>query len=614
MEYTLRSVPKFSNFVDLLAHARATFADKPLFGRLVDDALQWMTYAEFGVLVDRMRAGFHKLGIKPGDTIAIISNNRVEWAVGVHAAYGLGARIVPMYESQQRGDWQYVLADCDASVCLVPNNVVAERLAPLQKELPKLREVVIFEAPIDNPNSYAALYAYGAEHPVPARVPAGDEIGVVMYTSGTTGKPKGALLSQRALAMNVWSLVSTAQLTPEERACSFLPWSHIFGGCVELNAFLLAGVPSVIVPDPMLMQLYLPKVQPTVVFGVPRLWSKVYDSATKFFGKEPMFIDALHAGAKIRAGETPTQEEQTALDTAKTTIFPLILGALGGKLKYAASGAARLPREVGDFLDTLGLEVWEAYGMTETGGVAACPRFSKIRLGSVGRAMPEMRVEIDTSVPGGGPGEGEIIFYGPGVMTGYINQPEATAAILTKDGGVRTGDIGHVDEDGFLFITGRVKDLYKLENGRYVAPTLVEETLSLSPYILQSVVYGAGKSHNVALIVPDLQAVGQWAKEHGIEGEGTRLFSVPDVLALFESEVDKANRKLKDFERVKRFVIEPEELSTRNGMLTETAKLKRAPFNNKYGAVLEGLYPRGSEAPARRASYIEELQPAISAE
>jgi len=614
MQDTLNSVPKFSNLVDLLAHALQAFAERPLFGTLVDDELKWMTYAEFGVLVDDMRAGLHKLGIKPGDTVAIISNNRVEWAVGAHAAYGLGARIVPMYESQQRGDWQFILADCDASVCLVPNSAVAERLAPLHKELPKLREVVVFDASIDNPNSYAALYAYGAEHPVPVRVPAGDEIGVVMYTSGTTGKPKGALLSHRALAMNVWSLVSTVQLSPQERACSFLPWSHIFGGCVELNAFLLSGVPSVLVPDPGLMQLYLPKAQPTVVFGVPRLWSKVYDSAHKFFGNQPVFVDALRAGAKIRAGEPLTDDERTALETAKTSIFPLILGALGGKLKYAASGAAKLPREVGDFLDTLGLEVWEAYGMTETGGVAACPRFSGIRLGSVGLPMLESRVAIDTSVAGGGPGEGEIVFYGPGVMSGYNNLPEATAATLTADGGVRTGDIGRLDEDGFLYITGRVKDLYKLENGRYVAPTLVEETLSLSSYILQSVVCGAGKPYNVALIVPDLQTVTQWAKDHGIEGEGTQLFSVPDVLALFESEVDKANRKLKDFERVKRFVIEPEELSTRNGMLTETAKLKRTPFNHKYGPLLEGLYPRGSELPARRASYIEELQPAISAE
>lgn len=600
--------PEITTLTQLFDYAAGSFATRPLFGTLQGEEIQWTSYGEFGRLVDAFRSGLHKLGVQRGDAIAMISSNRVEWAVAAHAAFGLGAHVVPLYEVQGREDWHFILEDSSATLCLVANDMVAQRLQPLRAALPKLRDVVNFEAPLTAAHSYAGLIAYGTEHPYAKQAAKPSDIAVLIYTSGTTGRPKGVMLTHHSLASNITALLSTLVVEGNDSALSFLPWAHIFGGCIELNLVIITGSSTVLVPDPMLLPHYLPRAKPTVVLGVPRVWNKIYDGVSKLMAGQPVFQQALSARAKQRRGEAPSGEELEALASAEKDIFPMIRGVLGGRVRYAASGAAALSREVAEFMDTLGIAVYEGYGMTETGGVATSPPMNEIRLGSVGKALPGMRIVIDESAPGAGPEEGELVIYGPCVMAGYHNQPEATRATMTEDGGFRTGDMGRIDADGYVYITGRVKELYKLSNGRYVAPVPLEETLALSPYISQAVVYGSGKPHNVALLVPDLPAVAQWAKEQGIDADGEKLLSLQAVLSMLEAEVDKANRRFKDFERVKRFVIEPEELTSGNGMLTQTLKLKRRTFQDKYGDVLESLYPRKNALPPPRASYIRELQ------
>jgi len=606
------NTPTFSNLVQLLEASVERFADRELFGVLhldKGDQIDWTTYRQFGALVDQFRSGLHKLGVRRGDAVAVISNNRLEWAVAGHATFSLGAYFVPMYEAQAIEDWQYILGDSDATVVLVANSKVAERLAPLRSSLPKLREVINFEGSTDDPNSYASLLAYGATHPVPALYPDSKELAFLIYTSGTTGKPKGVMLTHHNLSSNVNSLLQTVVVSEVDRAVSFLPWAHIFGGSIELNLTIITGSSTVICPDGTQLAQYLPKVKPTILFAVPRVWNKIYDGVQKLFANQPVFHDALRARAKQRRNETPTAAELEALENAQKNLFPLIRGAFGGQLRYACSGAAALSREVAEFMDTLGIEVYEGYGMTETGGVTTSQPHGKIKLGSVGIPLPGVRLVLDTSVPGAGPGEGEVIVYGGGVMSGYYKQSDATSAALTADGGLRTGDIGRIDEDGYLFITGRAKELYKLENGKYVAPVPLEEALALSPYIAQAVVYGSGRPHNVALIIPDLPAISAWAKQNGIAAEGDALLSEPKVLGLLESEVDKANQSFKGYERVQHFVVDSDELSPVNGMLTQTLKLKRRAFNDKYAAVLDGLYASKSDPAAPRVSYIRELRP-----
>lgn len=604
--------PEFTNLVQLLSTTVDRFADRPLFGQLKGDDIVWTSYREFASMVANLRAGLHKLGVKPGDGVAVISNNRLEWAVGAHAAIGLGARYVPMYEAQDPEDWQYILNDADASILFVANDKVAERVEAIRGAVPHVRQVINFEGPESDPNSYLGLLAYGATQSVPTVTPKESDIAILIYTSGTTGQPKGVMLTHHNLASNVSALLSMVAVTDDDCGIAFLPWAHIFGGSIELNLTMVTGGRTVICPDAQQLSLYLGKVKPTILFAVPRVWNKIYDTVSKAFAAHPVFQGALAAKAKQRKGEQPSAAELEALAAAEKELFPLVRGAFGGRLRFACSGAAALSREVAEFMETLGIEVYEGYGMTETGGVATSQPYGQIRLGSVGKPLPGIRIELDKSVPGAGPDEGEVIVYGSSVMKGYYKKDDATRGTLTEDGGLRTGDIGRLDSDGYLYLTGRAKELYKLENGKYVAPVPLEEHIALSPYIAQCVVYGSNRPHNVALIVPDLPAISAWAKQNGITVEGEALLSEPKVRELLESEIDKANQEFKGYERVQRFVIETEELSAGNGMLTQTMKLKRKTFNEKYEPVLSSLYPRSSES-APRSSYIRELSPASKA-
>jgi long-chain acyl-CoA synthetase len=607
--------PKFSNLVDLLRSAREQYAARPLFGVLKGEALEWTTYEEFGKLVDAFRSGLATLGIRRGDRVAVISNNRLEWAVGAHAVYSLGAAYVPMYEAQLDKEWQYILADSEAKACLVANSGIKKRVEALRGVLPKLLHVIDFEGEASDPSSYAGLLTIGRNHPVPVVTPDASDIASLIYTSGTTGNPKGVMLSHLNLSSNLSGILEVADVQGDDRGVAFLPWAHVFGGCVELNLGFATGGSTAICGDPNRLQEYLARVKPTVLFAVPRVWNRIYAGVQKQMQSKPAaiksaFETAIEAKKKKKKGQSPSLRERLALAFAEKVIFPKILLAFGGELRFACSGAAALSREVAEFMECLGIDVYEGYGMTEGSGCTTAQPKGQPRLGSVGKPIPGVRILIDKEAPGAFGEEGEVVMYGPSVMRGYNKLEDVTKQTLTADGGLRTGDLGRLDSDGYLYITGRVKELYKLENGKYVAPVPLEEKLQLSPYISQCVVFGADKQHNVALIIPDQQAVQAWAMTHGMTETGEALFADPKVRALLEQEVAKYNGEFKGYERILDFVIDTEELTTQNGMLTPTLKLKRRQVVAKYKDVFDSLYPqRESGRPEPRASYIRELMP-----
>jgi long-chain acyl-CoA synthetase len=261
-------------------------------------------------------------------------------------------------------------------------------------------------------------------------------------------------------------------------------------------------------------------------------------------------------------------------------------------VRFAVSGAAALAPEVGEFIDTLGIVVLEGYGLTETtaGGTASKP--NERRIGSVGKPLPGMRIAIDTNVTTAEAGEGEIILYGPCVMRGYHNMPEQTRASFTPDGGLRTGDLGRVDADGYLFITGRVKELYKLSNGKYVAPAALEEKLQLSPYVAQSFVYGSDRPHNTAVIVADMPSVEEYCKRHGFSTheKPEQLLQMPQVRELFRHEIDRYSRDFKGYEQIRSFVLTAEPFTTENDLMTQTLKIKRRNVMTKFKGDLNALY------------------------
>jgi long-chain acyl-CoA synthetase len=298
----------------------------------------------------------------------------------------------------------------------------------------------------------------------------------------------------------------------------------------------------------------------------------------------------IAASAKKRKGLPLALHERFAQLAAEKLLVSKIKARLGGRMRFAISAAAALAPEIAEFIDALGIVVLEGYGLTEsTGGGTAC-RTGERRIGSVGKPLPGVHVELDKNVAAAGPDEGEIILRGPTIMRGYHNRPEQTLETLTEDGGLRTGDIGRFDSDGYLFITGRVKELYKLSNGKYVAPVPLEEKLQLSPHIAQAFVYGSDHTHNTAVIILDATNVKEHLQLTGVTANDNELPTLPAVRALIKKEVEHYNADFKGYEHIRDFVIDTTLFTTDNDMLTQTLKLKRRNVLGKYQTQLSALY------------------------
>ena len=583
--------PRYTNLVELFRIATQKHAGKPLFGTRGSSGWHWTSYAEFARMVDSARAALASMGVERGDRVAIIANNRLEWAVCAYGTYTRAAIYVPMYEAQLDKDWHFILQDSGAKVCFVAGDAVERRVKALQADLPALEQVINLDGP-----RYAQLL--DATAAIPSTAPADDDVAKVIYTSGTTGTPKGVCLTHRNLAANVSGVLEVAPVREGDRSLAFLPWAHVFGGAIELNALIALGGTIAICGQTDKLIEYLPEVQPTMLFAVPRIWNKIYDGVQKQVSGRPKAIQALfHAGLrakhKLKRGQTPTLGERLALPLAEKLIFSKVVARFGGKLRFAFSGAAALSREVAEFIDDLGIQVYEGYGMTESSG-ASTANAPECRIGSVGKPIPGVSIKLDPNAVGVGEGEGEVLIYGTGVMKGYYNNPQATSEALTADGGLRSGDLGRFDADGFLYITGRVKELYKLENGRYVAPAPLEEQLQLSPYISQTLIYGSDRPHNVALIVPEMSALQSWAQSNGVPSDPQALIAHPRTRELIRNEIESYSREFKGYEAIRSFLLSTEEMTTQNDMLTPTLKIKRRNVVAKYGPQLDALYAPGA--------------------
>lgn len=585
--------PRYTSIVTLLDQSVARYPNRPVFGTRTHSGWQYISYTQFAELVAAMRGGLKGLGVDIGDRVAVISDNRVEWAVGSFGTLSLGAVYVPMYQAQKDNEYKFILRDSGSKVCLVANNQIAERVRKLQAELPDLQHVISFEGP-----EYQALLEQGRKNPAPAPEVDPQRLAFLIYTSGTTGDPKGVELTHLNLGATASGIIEVAPLTEEgELTVSFLPWAHVFGGCVEVSVIMGFGGTLAICEKSDRLLEYLAEVKPTALFAVPRIWNRVYENVNKQIHARPVPIrkllrTGLAARAKHNRGEALSTLEKVAMAVTTKLLVGKIKARLGGRLKFAVSGAAALAPEVAEFIDTLGIVVLEGYGLTETtaGGTASKPH--ERRIGSVGKPVPGMRIEIDTSVTGADAGEGEIIIHGPSVMRGYHNLPEQTRAAFTADGGLRTGDLGKIDKDGYVIITGRVKELYKLSNGKYVAPAALEEKLQLSPYIAQCFVYGSDKPHNTAVIVAEMPNVEEYCKRHGIHTNmpPDRLLQLPQIRELFRHEIDRYSRDFKGYEQIRSFILTHEPFTTENDLMTQTLKIKRRNIVGKYQRDLQSLY------------------------
>lgn len=591
--------PRFENLIDIYRHSTGEFRELPLFGVKQGGQWVWMTYGEFRERTDAVRARLAEFGVKKGDRVAVISNNRPEWAIGAYATYGLGAAYVPMYEAQLDKDWKYILNDCEAKVVLVANEEIRDRVAGFRSELPEPEHIVVFDGSGgDSGMSFDDLRKKGEGKDAPFAEVDGSDIAGFFYTSGTTGNPKGVKLSHANLAYNVSAVHEVFPMNADDRSLSFLPWAHSFGQVVELHALFSMGASMGIAEAVDRIVDNLSEVRPTVLFSVPRIFNRIYDGLHERMaeegGLEKKLFEAAIANEEYRKQLAERRQSSGWADFKHRLfdklVFSKVRERFGGRLKYAFSGGAAISREVAEFIDNLGIMVYEGYGLSETSPIATANWPGSRKIGSVGKAIPGVRIEIDTSVTGD-PKQGEIIVYGHNVMQGYHNLPEENAKVFTEDGGFRTGDMGYKDDDGFVYITGRIKEQYKLENGKYVVPSPLEERLELSPYITNVMVYGHNRPFNVALIVPDMESLKKWAAEQGLDASNEKvLLEDPKVVALYERQLEEYSSEFKQFEKIRRFKLIGTDFTTDDGMLTPTLKLKRRMVIRNFEDDLERLY------------------------
>jgi long-chain acyl-CoA synthetase len=584
----------FRTLVELWEKSTELHGPRELFGTKAGGAWHWMSYAEFKVEVDALRAALAALGVKAGDRVAMIAGNRVEWAAAAYATFGLQATFVPMYEAQPLEDWAFILQDCEAKVVFGASAEVLAKLDSVRSQLPMLEQLIGLDLPHSDERSYkkqielGKAAAHACEHPAP------EHPACFIYTSGTTGQPKGVVLSHWNIASNVLAALELFPIRPSDRSLAFLPWAHAFGQTAELHLLFSVGCSLALNDEVPNLVGNLAEVKPTILIAVPRIFNRIYDVVNKQMIERPKLIQALFragidAATKKKRGQSLTLGEGLALAAADRLIFSKVRARFGGRLRFSVSGSAALAREVAEFVDALGISVFEGYGLTEASPVVSANSPDFTRIGTVGKPLPRVRVEIDRTATGDAV-NGEILVYGDNVMLGYHHRPEEERQMLMPDGGLRTGDMGFIDEDGYLHITGRIKEQYKLENGKYVVPSPLEEELKLSPYIANAMLYGLNRPYNVALVVIDEPAVTRWARDKKLELKDiTRDAAVKDLI---EKELAARAANFRGYEKPKAFELIREDFTVENGLLTPSLKVRRKQVLDRYLPLLEALYKK----------------------
>jgi long-chain acyl-CoA synthetase len=567
----------------LWSRAVERFGPAPLFGTRGDGGWRWTRYRDVGADVARCRGGLSARGIGRGDRVALFCDNRIEWAVTAHAAWSLGATLVPFGESLGSRDCQRILGETRPDLVVCGRRDTFERAAALAGELPR----VGVGLPAADEASFARLLS--AAPAEPATVEPGDTA-AVLYTAGTTGDPKGVVLQHESLCAAIDAVCSALPLGSDDRSVSFLPWEHAFGLTCELGALVQLGVSMAIAGDAAKLLEEIAEVQPTVLVTVPRLWTRLYERVmADMAARPPVIRKAFEAALDLKRRERGgglSIADRLLLKAADRTVLAQVRRALGGRLRWAFTGGAPLPQEIGGFVAGLGVPLYEGYGLTEAAGPVAANTPSSSRHGSVGRPLRGVRVTIE---PREG-ADGEIVVAGPTLASGYFAAAENGERAFTSEG-LRTGDTGYLDRDGYLYVTGCVGERYKLQNGLWVTPGVVEEAARLSPYIADVVVWGEGQPHNVALVAVDVDALSKWASERRLAfGSTAEMLASERVRSFILAEIGERTASLRPHERVRQAALVAGAFTLESGLIAPTLKLRRRAVLDRYGEALAALY------------------------
>jgi len=531
-------------------------------------------------------------GISHGDRVAILAENRPEWTIADFAILLAGAATVPIYATLTGEQISHLLRHSGAKTCFVSTATQLAKLRSIQSDT-SIESIVLMDQPAQgeaNVLSMATLMAAGPTKRVPeldaiANAITPDDLATLIYTSGTTGVPKGAMLTHGNIASNLSVSLLGFDFMPGDLAVSFLPLSHITARHVDF-AELYRGVTIAYCPFIEDLPRVLRELHPTLFVAVPRVYEKIYNQVQRGVAigfKKTVYRWAMGVGRRnlnlVLSGKRPSS---LAWKIANRLIFSKVLGAMGGKVRIFISGGAPLGKELAEWYAEIGLLVHEGYGLTETSPVIALNSPGACKIGTVGHPLSNVEVRIAA--------DGELLVRGPSVFKGYWNMPEESAAAFEGDW-FKTGDIAVLDADGFLAITDRKKDLIKTSGGKFIAPQPIENSLKSNPLIAEAAIVGDRRRFPAVVIIPAFSALEEWAVANGITFPSRQaLVSNPKVQALYEGIVEQVNQNLARFERLKKVMIVPDELSIENGTLTPTLKLRRRNVEALYKEQIEKLY------------------------
>ncbi len=587
---------------ELIARRCAAWPDKPVQFVRRDGAWVPTTYGELGRRIERVARGLDALGVKKGDRVAILCENRPEWAVYDLAILALGAASVPIYVSLTPPQVGYVLADAGARVACTSGVELATKLREACAHGAQLDAIVCADpvsgavAPLV---SLAALEAKGEASTLDVRARAAEarpeDLASLIYTSGTTGNPKGVMLTHANFATNACDAAIALEIGPTDRHVSFLPLCHVFERTAGHYLMLHLGAEIWYVPAIDQVVNQLPEIRPTLFISVPRLYEKIRDAMTAKIAAKPG-IGGLIARWALRVGHRRTARVlagrrgwSVAWWLADRLVLSKLRARFGGRVKKMCSGGAGLPVPIWRFFHDIGLVILEGYGLTETSPVVSINLPHRYKPGTVG--PPIRRVEVKIAA------DGEILVRGPNVMRGYFNRPEDTARAINAEGWFATGDIGELDSDGFLKITDRKKDLLVTSGGKNVAPQVLEGHFKTDAFIGEFVVCGDARHYLTAIVVPDFAVLEPWARDRGLPTDKDSLVRHPDVLALYRARIDALSGTIARYEQIKRFALVATDFSVASGLVTPTMKVRRREVYTRFAKEIEEMY-REEGAPA----------------
>jgi long-chain acyl-CoA synthetase len=566
-----------------------------------NQAWQDIGAAELGDTVHDVGVALAEWGIGPGDRVAILSENRPEWAMADYACLALGAADVPIYPTLPAKQVEFILRDSGAVAMFVSSKSQMRKVDEIRAHLPALRHVIVFDDDAGGAEATRfrdlAARGHAARHKYPtwredALLVQPTALATLIYTSGTTGDPKGVMLSHGNITSNVVASLRVLHISERDSCLSFLPLSHIFERMVGHYTMLHRGVTINYATSPETVAAEMGEVRPTIMAAVPRLYEKIYQRTLEAATMGSPLKKRIFRWARRNAEawveyQLAKRAVPAGLAARKRLADRLVFSKLhkrtGGRIRFFVSGGAPLNAEIAKFFHAAGLPILEGYGLTETSPVIAVNTFERIKLGTVGTPIPGVEVRIAD--------DGEILTRGPHVMQGYYNKPQATREAIDPDGWFHTGDIGILDSDGFLRITDRKKDLIVTAGGKNISPQPIENMVKTSSFVANAVMLGDKRKFPVMLVVPNLTALEAWAQRSGLAAaDGKRLLELPEVKDKMDREVRKTLRDLAQFEMPKRLLLLADDFTIEGGELTPTLKVKRRVVERNYAAAIEELY------------------------